>query len=65
MDKEKHTNVEYVEGTHAASLKIRENHFNSLEEIEEEFYEITLLKKKVRSKYFCVYSIVFDCIVLT
>ena len=50
MDKEKHAKVEYVEGSHAASLRIRDNHFNSLEEIDEEFYEISMAKKKVRKK---------------
>ena len=47
-DKEKHRNVEYVEGDREASMKVRSRLFASMEEIDEEFYEVISFKRKVR-----------------
>ena len=47
-DKEKHRNVKYVQGDEVASQKVRSVKFISLEEIDNEFYEIITHKRKVR-----------------
>ena len=46
-NKEKHRNVSYVEGVSAASAKIRNTKFVSMEELCDDFYEFVLCKRKV------------------
>ena len=46
-DKEKHTNTTYTLGTGTASLKVRSADFISLEELDDDFYEMEKHKKKV------------------
>ena len=46
-NKDKHRDVSYVEGHKAASVKIRSPRFCSAEEITQELYETTFMKKKV------------------
>jgi hypothetical protein len=47
-NKERHRNVRYVDGDEDASVKIRGVNFDSLTEIDDEYYEIILRKAKVR-----------------
>jgi G:T-mismatch repair DNA endonuclease (very short patch repair protein) len=46
-NKEKHRNVKYADGCAAASTHIRSNKFVSMEEIDDEFYEIVTQKRQV------------------
>ena len=48
-NKEKHRNVVYIAGSDTASAKIRNTKFVSMEEVCDDFYEIVLHKRKVRS----------------
>jgi G:T-mismatch repair DNA endonuclease (very short patch repair protein) len=47
-NKEKHRNVRYVDGSCEASAQVRGVKFVSMEEIDEDFYEIVTHKQKVR-----------------
>ena len=46
-NKEKHKTVKYVEGSSAASAKVHGRNFNSLVEVDKDFYELTLDKSRV------------------
>ena len=47
VNKEKHRSVRYIEGDEVASKHIRGNNFVSMDEIDEEFYEIVEHKRRV------------------
>ena len=55
MDKEKHSNVCYVEGDRNASVKMRSRLFRSAEEIDDNLYEVISAKAQVSSPlyFFC------------
>ena len=58
VNKEKHRSVRYIEGDESASKYIRGNKFVSMDEIDEEFYEIVELKRRVSVKLViqcCIY----------
>ena len=54
-EKLKHRNVKYIQGDYEASLRIRSHRFESLEEIDDSFYELTQHKPSVSSIYLLSY----------